>query len=253
NELLVHDVSQGIIISNQSLVLQAVDREQAGRYSCHAHNTVGDGNSNILRLDVKYAPVCAPDQVTHYAVGRYEDAEVTCTVIANPSQATFQWTFNNTADTIDVPQGRFTSSSAHSMITYTPMTSQDYGTLLCWASNDIGTQRDPCIFHIVPAGKPDPVTNCTVVRRTRLSARVVCLAGSSHGQPQEFLLQAHVPGTQHIINVTSSDQPSFMVEGVSGSRSYSVTVTAFNERGRSAPMHLTISPLPGLGAVFQPH
>lgn len=29
---------------------------------------------------------------------------------------------------------------------------QDYGTLLCWGNNDIGTQSDPCIFSINPAG-----------------------------------------------------------------------------------------------------
>ena len=97
--------------------------------------------------------MCAPGQVTRYAVSRNEDAEVTCSVQANPLQATFHWTFNNTADMIDVPQGRFTSSSSHSVITYTPIAALDYGTLLCWASNAIGTQQEPCIFHIVPAGK----------------------------------------------------------------------------------------------------
>ena len=97
--------------------------------------------------------MCSPGQVITYAVGRYEDAEVTCQVDANPRQQSFQWTFNNTADTIDVPQGRFTSSITHSIITYSPMTSLDYGTLLCWATNEIGTQREPCVFHIVPAGE----------------------------------------------------------------------------------------------------
>lgn len=53
NEVLVHNVSGGVIISNQSLVLQKVVRAQAGRYSCQAHNLVGDASSNSLRLDVK--------------------------------------------------------------------------------------------------------------------------------------------------------------------------------------------------------
>ncbi|MPC27924.1 hypothetical protein E2C01_021113 [Portunus trituberculatus] len=105
---------------------------------------------SFLRAD---APVCAPGQVTRYAVSRNEDAEVTCSVQANPLQATFHWTFNNTADMIDVPQGSFTSSSSHSVITYTPIATLDYGTLLCWASNNIGSQQKPCIFHIVPAGE----------------------------------------------------------------------------------------------------
>ncbi|XP_063600030.1 hemicentin-2-like [Penaeus indicus] len=178
NQVLHHNVSAGVIVSNHALVLQRVVRAWAGLYSCHALNPVGDGVSNTLRLDVKFlcypllslppllpspsfiilppfsptdAPVCSPGQVTTYAVGRYEDAEVTCSVDANPALTKFQWTFNNTADIIDVPQGRFSSDSTVSVITYTPMTSLDYGTLLCWAYNSIGTQRVPCVFHIVPA------------------------------------------------------------------------------------------------------
>lgn len=29
---------------------------------------------------------------------------------------------------------------------------QDYGTLLCWGSNELGKQDVPCIFNILPAG-----------------------------------------------------------------------------------------------------
>lgn len=30
---------------------------------------------------------------------------------------------------------------------------QDYGTLLCYGSNELGTQTEPCVFNIIPAGK----------------------------------------------------------------------------------------------------
>lgn len=29
---------------------------------------------------------------------------------------------------------------------------EDLGWLACWASNDIGNQREPCLFRIMPAG-----------------------------------------------------------------------------------------------------
>ncbi|XP_037799658.1 nephrin-like, partial [Penaeus monodon] len=253
NQVLAHNVSAGVIISNQSLVLQRVVRAWAGLYSCHAHNLVGDGNSNTLRLDVKYAPVCSPGQTTSYAVGRQEDAEVTCTVQANPPRASFQWTFNNTADTIDVPQGRFSSSSVTSVITYTPMTSLDYGTLLCWASNEIGTQREPCVFHIVPAGKPDPPRNCTVIHRSRTAVRVRCLAGSDGGLPQHFLLRAKVDHGEHAVNVTASTRPSFLVEGLMTGRKYSLVITAYNSKGSSAPTHMSISSPGASGSVYRQH
>lgn len=40
-----------------------------------------------------------------------------------------------------------------SIVTYTPITELDYGTLLCVATNKIGRQRIPCVFHIIAAGK----------------------------------------------------------------------------------------------------
>lgn len=30
--------------------------------------------------------------------------------------------------------------------------SQDYGSLVCWGSNELGKQVEPCIFNILPAG-----------------------------------------------------------------------------------------------------
>ncbi|XP_050707786.1 kin of IRRE-like protein 2 [Eriocheir sinensis] len=242
----------GVIVSNVSLVLQGVKREQAGRYSCHAHNEVGDAGSPPLRLDVKYAPVCAPGQVTRYAVSHNEDAEVTCSVQANPLQATFHWTFNNTADTIDVPQGRYTSSSSHSVITYTPIATLDYGTLLCWASNAIGTQQEPCVFHIVPAGKPEPPRNCTAGQRTRTSVRVKCTAGNSGGLPQHFLLQATMEdGAHHAFNLTASS-PTFFVEGLRAGGRYRLTVSAYNQKGSSRPVPLILTGPPrSSGSSFQ--
>ncbi|KAK8719492.1 hypothetical protein OTU49_014006, partial [Cherax quadricarinatus] len=124
---LQHNITAGVIVSNQSLVLQRVTRRHGGSYTCSASNIEGDGFSKPITLDIKYAPVCAPGQLTTYGVARHEDAEVTCRVAANPPADSFKWTFNNTADTIDVPPGRFTSAPTYSIITYTPMTELDYG------------------------------------------------------------------------------------------------------------------------------
>ena len=97
------------------------------------------------------SPVCAKNQVTKYSVAQLEDAEVTCSVDANPPNSTFKWAFNNTADTIDVPSHLYTVEDVFSIITYTPNTALDYGTLLCYAQNKIGLQKEPCLYHIVPA------------------------------------------------------------------------------------------------------
>ena len=39
------------------------------------------------------------------------------------------------------------------MLIYSPSSQQDYGTILCFANNAVGRQREPCQFHVIPAGK----------------------------------------------------------------------------------------------------
>ena len=53
NNLIQHDISSGIIISNQSLVVQSVTRSDSGHYTCHVFNTEGEGVSNEVGLAVK--------------------------------------------------------------------------------------------------------------------------------------------------------------------------------------------------------
>lgn len=50
--MLPHNVSQGVIISNHSLVLQGVSRATAGNYSCVGFNAEGDGISPPFELNV---------------------------------------------------------------------------------------------------------------------------------------------------------------------------------------------------------
>nr|XP_045612714.1 uncharacterized protein LOC123767187 [Procambarus clarkii] len=234
--LLQPNITAGVILSNQSLVLQRVTRRHGGRYTCSASNIEGDGISKPINLDIKYAPVCAPGQVTTYGVARDEDAEVTCRVAANPTADTFKWTFNNTADTIDVPAGRFTSAPTYSIITYTPVTELDYGTLLCWATNLIGQQTRPCVFHIVPAGKPDPPVNCSVLNQTSTGFSVACQAGFDGGLRQVFLLRVARPGTQGH-NLTAGD-PIFQVGELEPDATYRLQVWAANDKGASPSVHL---------------
>ncbi|CAL4062312.1 unnamed protein product, partial [Meganyctiphanes norvegica] len=50
---LYHNVSQGILVSNNSLVLQNVRRVEAGIYTCRATNDHGTTTSNALQLRVE--------------------------------------------------------------------------------------------------------------------------------------------------------------------------------------------------------
>lgn len=48
------------------------------------------------------APTCAPNQPRVYGVAKQENAEIRCVVDANPPDVEFKWTFNNSAESIDV-------------------------------------------------------------------------------------------------------------------------------------------------------
>lgn len=60
--------SQGIIQSNQTLVLQSVVRKQSGAYQCESTNRQATSLSNPIHLKVKFAPVCRTDFVYVYHV-----------------------------------------------------------------------------------------------------------------------------------------------------------------------------------------
>ena len=51
--------SRGIIITNQSLVLQSISKQTHGQYMCRANNAQGTVSSNDLYLDIKckYFPI----------------------------------------------------------------------------------------------------------------------------------------------------------------------------------------------------
>ncbi len=70
------------------------------------------------------------------------------------------------------------------------MSDLDYGTLLCWATNEVGTQRIPCTFTVFPAGKPDSVASCKQFNHTEDSVDVACEPGYGGGMNQSFLLEA---------------------------------------------------------------
>lgn len=50
---LHHNVTAGVILSDQSLVLQSVTKSLAGDYTCLAANTEGRGTSNPVTLRVR--------------------------------------------------------------------------------------------------------------------------------------------------------------------------------------------------------
>lgn len=143
---LLTNLSSGVMVNNHSLVLQKVTKEHRGRYQCIATNVQGEGQSEVVKLEVQYAPVCKQQYVAIIEITKDEPTNVTCEVEADPTDSTFHWTLNNTAVDIDV-QTLFANGTM-TMITYIPRTSLDFGELLCWGRNSVGVQKYPCVFRI---------------------------------------------------------------------------------------------------------
>ncbi|KAL0269902.1 UNVERIFIED_CONTAM: hypothetical protein PYX00_007485 [Menopon gallinae] len=240
---LNHNVGHGVIISNQSLVLQGVSRSSAGNYSCVGFNTEGDGESLPFYLNVLYAPTCRPNQTRVHGVAKSEKANISCSVDANPADVTFRWLFNNSAESLDVASSHISKAGTTSLVTYTPRTEMDYGTLLCWARNSIGDQRVPCVFHIIAAGRPDPVNNCTVANISMTSFSLKCAEGFNGGLPQSFILEVLEINTQQLKANITSLFPRFSVIGLEPGAQYHALVYSFNPKGKSDPLVVQASTL----------
>lgn len=241
--VLHHNVASGIIVSDHSLVLQGVSRSTAGNYTCVGYNTEGDGQSRPFYLNVMYAPTCKPNQTKIYGVAKQEMAKITCQVEANPPDVQFRWTFNNSAESVDVAAAHIAKSGTSSQVSYTPMTELDYGTVLCYASNRIGHQRIPCIFHIIAAGRPDQVHNCTILNISMTSFSIKCSEGFNGGLPQSFLLEVRESHSQEIKGNLSSPVARFSVTGLEAGALYQTALFSYNSKGRSEPVVLQAATL----------
>ncbi|XP_050301674.1 nephrin isoform X2 [Anthonomus grandis grandis] len=237
NQLMQANQKSGIIMSTTALALQGVTRNQAGNYSCVASNVENDGVSNIVQLKIMYKPICRKNQKLIYGVARHENAKILCEVESYPPPDSFSWSFNNSAETIEVPQTKYNSDEFRfsSTLTYTPVTELDYGTVMCWANNLAGKQQEPCIFHIIGAGKPDPLHNCSIVNRTNDSLEVECDEGFDGGQPQYFLLEVYDRKSGVLQANVSSKFPLFIVSGLDPGKELKMLMYAANSKGRSEP------------------
>jgi len=251
-------VARGVIVSGQSLVLQKVARSDSGVYTCTAHNTEGDGESNPLTLDIRCReqtisitshnglfsstdkPFCKPGQVQVYGVAKREKVRVSCDVLANPSvDLDFEWVFNSSSERLDLQENLVEVKGTRSLAHHMPQTELDYGSLMCWARNSIGRQEEPCVFHLIPAGVPDSVADCGVRNQTYSTLYVSCSKGFDGGLPQAFVLEVSDAKTGFAVaNTTNARSPTFAVTGLRPGTGYVVSVHSYNAKGSSTPSRI---------------
>ncbi|XP_071745954.1 nephrin isoform X2 [Lepeophtheirus salmonis] len=235
NGIDIHqDLREGIIMGNQSLVLQGLSRNATGTYHCMASNIEGNALSNPVELNIKYKPVCADDQKMVYGIAHGEIASINCSVNSEPSNnLRFHWTFNSSSEINFLPESRYTQIGTTSRLVYSLNTGRDYGTILCWAENELGVQSEPCVFHLIPAVPPVEPLDCLIENVTSNGLSISCRAGFDGGVPQTFVMEIRSYNTGEVIRNFSSVSPRFMVDNLESGAQYELELFSYNAKGKS--------------------
>ena len=62
-------------------------------------------------------------------------------------------------DNIPLQESEVLVMAGKSVVKFTPKTEMDFGSLVCWGSNQVGL-GSPCVFHLLPIGPPEPPSDC---------------------------------------------------------------------------------------------
>lgn len=247
-----------ILIEGDSLVVQAIERGATGKYSCRATNSLGVTESQSLTVRVKAVPLCNTTMVETLYAARGETVNLTCAVISFPTAIKFSWSLNSSAGVLPVSGSPSTESGNTSWLSYTPVSTTDYGQLTCRAINSVGSQVQPCRYNVVMTERPSPPKQCRWNNISATSLELVCDAGHSGGLYQKFTTVATLSSTNHTVLTRTSTTPRLVLNGLLPDCNYTVTIYAFNAKGRSDSVAITaatlqrdtVEPLRFLKSVF---
>ncbi|KAL4705373.1 hypothetical protein ACJJTC_016566 [Scirpophaga incertulas] len=246
----------GIAVDGSKLHLRGLRRHHSAIYRCRARNSEGSALSEPLTLNVLSRPECAAGSVVQQLAGAPGgEVRARCSVTAPSSREAgplrFYWTYNGTKDVLPVPAANVTVMGSSSTVIHGLPTDDEneLGWLACWASNDIGNQREPCLFRIMPAALPEPPNNCEIENEV-----LRCEPGHDGGLSQRFLLEAlevrprPAPDDNDISTLNDqgvsgrglteavyrarNDRPHFALDALSPGK-YTLLVYAETPRGRS--------------------
>ncbi|XP_022251713.1 nephrin-like isoform X2 [Limulus polyphemus] len=235
--------NEGIIISNQSLVLQHIKITSRGKYQCIAYNSEGSGRSNEVEINLKFIPMCSDSREKDYRLARNESVTIPCVVDANPSDVEFYWNLNNSRELVDIHS--FSVNGSRSELVYRPRGDNDYGVLLCWTRNTIGVQKEPCVFNIISVGRPRPLQNCVLFNISARGFSVRCKKGYDGGLTQRFHLEIYSSLKERVFsNMTQTISPTFLATNLPPSTSFTLVIYASNMKGKSVSVILTATTTP---------
>jgi hypothetical protein len=194
------------------------------------------GESSHARLVVSYRPVCLSPTTTPHPQGFTPGVSLSCQVDSHPTSSDYRWLYNSSQGSFEIPNAK----SLMSFMNYAVSDGGEQGEVLCWASNEVGEQVDPCVFYVVPLGSPHPPRDCAVSEQTASSVEVSCKPGFSGGMEQHFVLEVFemVNSSQNLVSSNWSRDPSVRVVGLTPNYSYILSIHAANARGESEAVYV---------------
>ncbi|KAH9370697.1 hypothetical protein HPB48_013996 [Haemaphysalis longicornis] len=237
-----------VLLQEQYLVLRNVTSKFTGSYACHVRSARGEAVSNSLDLRVQYTPRCKKglQEVFRYSTSR-EELFIPCEMDADPEDLTFHWVMKNNSEVRDL--ATFTTNGSRSVARYKPAVATEFVSLMCWANNSVGAQRQPCTFFVEPHGAPKALSGCSVVNQAMTWFFVRCAEDDAEDRPtgQEwYLLEVFHADTGALLgNVSSRGRPVFQVDAIPPATECLALAYAVNERGgRSEPARVVVQAIP---------
>merc|ERR1719422_2793731 len=232
------DLSKGVIISNQTLVLQSVKLDNAGLYTCVASNVVADGESNALHLDIKFAPQCVHEkpEVVWASLGSINS--IYCKTKSNPEAKSYSWKFHSSQDKVkhdkEFDRDSFDVDKQESRLNYRVNSNKDYGKLECWAENGAEGDFKPCIFIVTPSVRPGILSGCKMLNKTWDSLHIACRMSQTDiglSEEQFRYVATVIDRSNNSSKVISFGSPEFNLSKLDPGTPYSIQLFAENKIG----------------------
>ena len=233
------------------LMVESVGPGDSGQYWCQAVNSEGVGQSGKVKVSVVYRPVCRAPTVTQHPENFSPGVSLTCNVDSQPPARNYRWQYNSSQGSFQIPNAK----SMMSFMNYAVSEEGGEGEVLCWATNELGEQSEPCVFHVVPLGVPHTPQDCQVRENTASRVTVSCSPGYGGGEPQHFVLSLldMVGGVQTAVKTNWSSRPELSLSSLSASQPRLLSVHSANSQGKSDPVYLTTDvPAPATHSSQEP-
>ncbi|XP_058865355.1 B-cell receptor CD22-like isoform X3 [Acipenser ruthenus] len=138
----VHNVGQ-----ERALQFMSISYKDRGDYFCNARNAIGEGNSSVIRLTLKFPPknTTVLHNISAAGVTEGDTVILVCSCLSNPPAESFNWYR-------DAGNNRETPVSSSQNLTISDVTKANEGLYYCVAKNTLSSQTSEKITILVSYG-----------------------------------------------------------------------------------------------------